>query len=130
MKAVSYTHLDVYKRQVLDRMLLGALRVAYFDFLSRDRHPAAVLNLICDPERVDVNAVSYTHLDVYKRQTLNSAARMTAACWSGFSTSTSISRPTAITRWINMPNLRAGAKRAHARLRPHRARNNRPVTSA
>jgi DNA mismatch repair protein MutL len=42
-------------RPVLDRALLGALRVAYFDFLSRDRHPAAVLNLICDPERVDVN---------------------------------------------------------------------------
>ncbi len=45
----------VNDRPVLDRMLLGALRVAYFDFLSRDRHPAAVLNLICDPERVDVN---------------------------------------------------------------------------
>lgn len=42
-------------RPVLDRMLLGALRVAYFDFLSRDRHPAAVLNVTCDPERVDVN---------------------------------------------------------------------------
>lgn len=42
-------------RPVLDRMLLGALKVAYFDVLSRDRHPAAVLNLICDPERVDVN---------------------------------------------------------------------------
>ena len=42
-------------RPVLDRMLLMALRVAYFDVLSRDRHPAAVLNLICDPERVDVN---------------------------------------------------------------------------
>ena len=42
-------------RPVLDRVLLGALRVAYFDFLSRDRHPAAVLYLICDPERVDVN---------------------------------------------------------------------------
>ena len=42
-------------RPVLDRMLLGALRVAYFDFLSRDRHPAAVLNLTVDPERVDVN---------------------------------------------------------------------------
>jgi len=42
-------------RPVLDRLLLGALRVAYFDVLSRDRHPAAVLNLICDPDRVDVN---------------------------------------------------------------------------
>jgi len=42
-------------RPVLDRMLLGAVRVAYFDFLSRDRHPAAVLNVTLDPERVDVN---------------------------------------------------------------------------
>ncbi len=42
-------------RPVLDRMLIGALRVAYMDVLSRDRYPAAVLNLICDPERVDVN---------------------------------------------------------------------------
>jgi DNA mismatch repair protein MutL len=42
-------------RPVVDRMLLGALRVAYFDFLSRDRHPAAVLHLSCDPEFVDVN---------------------------------------------------------------------------
>ena len=45
----------VNARPVLDRLLLGALRVAYFDFLSRDRHPAAALNLIVDPERVDVN---------------------------------------------------------------------------
>jgi len=42
-------------RPVLDRLLLGALRVAYLDVLSRDRYPAAVLNLICDTERVDVN---------------------------------------------------------------------------
>ncbi|MFD2172870.1 DNA mismatch repair endonuclease MutL [Rhodobacter lacus] len=47
--------LFVNHRPVRDKMLLGALRAAYMDFLSRDRHPAAVLFLDCAPERVDVN---------------------------------------------------------------------------
>jgi DNA mismatch repair protein MutL len=42
-------------RPVRDKLLLGALRGAYADFLSRDRHPAAVLFLTCDPHLVDVN---------------------------------------------------------------------------
>ncbi len=47
--------LFVNTRPVKDKMLTGALRAAYFDFLSRDRHPAAALFLDCDPEMVDVN---------------------------------------------------------------------------
>ncbi|HEY0275858.1 MAG TPA: DNA mismatch repair endonuclease MutL [Paenirhodobacter sp.] len=47
--------LFVNGRPVRDKMLIGALRAAYMDFLSRDRHPAAALFLSCDPERVDVN---------------------------------------------------------------------------
>ena len=37
------------------KLLIGALRGAYSDFLSRDRHPAVALFLECDPSRVDVN---------------------------------------------------------------------------
>lgn len=47
--------LFVNGRPVRDKMLTGALRGAYFDFLSRDRHPAAALFLDCDPTLVDVN---------------------------------------------------------------------------
>ncbi len=48
-------YLFVNGRPVKDKLLVGALRAAYFDFLSRDRHPAAALFIDCDPQLVDVN---------------------------------------------------------------------------
>jgi DNA mismatch repair protein MutL len=48
-------YLFVNARPVRDKMLYGALRAAYHDFLSRDRHPAAALFIECDPTLVDVN---------------------------------------------------------------------------
>ena len=47
--------LFVNGRPVRDKLLIGALRGAYADFLSRDRHPAACLFVDCDPHLVDVN---------------------------------------------------------------------------
>ena len=47
--------LFVNGRPVRDKLLIGALRGAYADLLSRDRHPAVALFIDCDPHKVDVN---------------------------------------------------------------------------
>ncbi|HVW73830.1 MAG TPA: DNA mismatch repair endonuclease MutL [Rhizomicrobium sp.] len=47
--------LFVNGRPVRDKLLVGAVRGAYADFLARDRHPALALFLDCDPCFVDVN---------------------------------------------------------------------------
>ncbi len=48
-------YLFVNNRPVKDRLLQGAIRGAYQDFLARDRHPVLALFVECPPEEVDVN---------------------------------------------------------------------------
>jgi len=48
-------YLFVNGRPVRDKLLLGAVRAAYADYLPRDRHPLVALFVTLDPREVDVN---------------------------------------------------------------------------
>jgi DNA mismatch repair protein MutL len=48
-------YLFVNGRPVRDRLMLGAVRAAYSDYLPRDRHPVLALFATLDPEGVDAN---------------------------------------------------------------------------
>ena len=48
-------YIFVNNRPVKDRLLLGAIKGAYADFMSKDRHPIVALFINIAPEEVDVN---------------------------------------------------------------------------
>ena len=50
-----HQYLFVNGRPVRDKLLAGAVRAAYADFLARDRHPVVALFVELDAEQVDVN---------------------------------------------------------------------------
>ncbi|MCA0320612.1 MAG: DNA mismatch repair endonuclease MutL [Proteobacteria bacterium] len=51
----SAQYFAVNGRPVRDKLLQGAIRAAYMDYLPRDRHPSLALFVDCDPREVDVN---------------------------------------------------------------------------
>ena len=74
---VSYTHLDVYKRQILDTAFNGIIKINAYKEVVAVNH--MIENLLgktgeeligfpVDKIMPGIDAVSYTHLDVYKRQ--------------------------------------------------------------
>ena len=48
-------YLFVNGRPVRDKLILGAVRTAYSDYLPRDRHPVVALFVTLDPQEVDAN---------------------------------------------------------------------------
>ena len=48
-------YLFVNGRPVRDKLILGAVRAAYSDYLPRDRHPVLALFVTLDPQQVDAN---------------------------------------------------------------------------
>ena len=76
--AVSYTHLDVYKRQRY-RVVRGKVQQSCVPFTVRQFERWKKVTNQCAWIRTPV---SYTHLDVYKRQVSSSRPRSEGGNWS------------------------------------------------
>ena len=94
--AVSYTHLDVYKRQALTEYLEGFVserrRNRLHEVLAeRTNHMTLVLEdvyqshnfsaVLRSADIFGIQTVSYTHLDVYKRQVIVSMVVQAKMRW-------------------------------------------------
>ena len=78
MFPVSYTHLDVYKRQLQEGIVWEAAMQAAHRKLDNlvaivDLNGLQIDGKVSDVKCVCPVAVSYTHLDVYKRQEVSSS---------------------------------------------------------
>ena len=79
MYSVSYTHLDVYKRQIpyFSKYSSAQERKSFFDTLLDFASLSSRANVFRSM------AVSYTHLDVYKRQTMTYDGHLVVAAQNG-----------------------------------------------
>ncbi|QCD78068.1 transcription factor [Vigna unguiculata] len=84
---VSYTHLDVYKRQVME----NAFHMQTSSSSGASSQFSDVQPLPFNPH--SYNPVSYTHLDVYKRQVMENAFHMQTSSSSGASSQFSDVQP-------------------------------------
>ena len=77
---VSYTHLDVYKRQL--ELTCKLLNLSLSTFIRRAIHNVKIEKMVIVAGGGEETPVSYTHLDVYKRQLLRCSVQPTPFPWS------------------------------------------------
>ena len=74
---VSYTHLDVYKRQIRQIYILNLAELCEKEGIDfEDLFDSIVIG---PTSKQTIRAVSYTHLDVYKRQIQQQAAEASSS---------------------------------------------------
>jgi DNA mismatch repair protein MutL len=111
-------YLFVNGRPVRDRLLLGAVRGAYMDFLARNRHPMVAIFLEIDPPDVDVNVhpmkAEVRFRDAGLIRGLIVGGLKQALSDSGHRTSTSVSAAALGSFQPGTPGLSAGQRPGHS----------------